>query len=149
MQLRILCVRMENRVSEEDKSIEFWNFFYSHIKFPLTRIFHWFLCKRWIPCHGCDIRLVFTLPPRVSTLQYKRCVHVWNNFPYFITLGPCIVYTTQLLYLMPHEVFKVIYWIYFVVIIFGSFKFYCFIMKAYINVFPLYNIQFKPLKVLF
>jgi len=28
-----------------------------------------------------DIRLVFTLPPRDSTLQYKRCVHFWNNFP--------------------------------------------------------------------
>ena len=30
---------------------------------------------------SCDIRLVFTLPPRDSTLQYKRCVHLWNNFP--------------------------------------------------------------------
>ena len=30
---------------------------------------------------GFDIRLVFTLPPRDSTLQYKRCVHFWNNFP--------------------------------------------------------------------
>jgi len=92
--------------------------------------------------------MAVTLPPRDSTLHYKRCVHLWNNFSYFITLDPYTVYTTQLLYLMPHEVFKVIYWIYGVVIIFGSFKFYCFIMKAYINVFPLY-IQFKPLKVLF
>ena len=30
---------------------------------------------------GFDIRLVFTLPPRDSTLQDKRCVHLWNNFP--------------------------------------------------------------------
>ena len=36
--------------------------------------------------HGCDIRFVFTLPPRDSTLQYKRCVHLWNNFPCIITL---------------------------------------------------------------
>ena len=27
------------------------------------------------PMSGCDIRLVFTLPPRDSTLQYNRCVH--------------------------------------------------------------------------
>ena len=36
--------------------------------------------------HDCDIRLVFTLPPRDSTLQYKRCAHLWNNFPCIITL---------------------------------------------------------------
>ena len=35
---------------------------------------------------GCDIRLVFTLPPRDSTLQYKRCVQLWNNFPYITPL---------------------------------------------------------------
>ena len=35
---------------------------------------------------GFDIRLVFTLPPRDSTLEYKRCVHLWNNFPYIISL---------------------------------------------------------------
>ena len=34
----------------------------------------------------CYIRLVFTLPPRDNTLQYKRCVHLWNNFPCIITL---------------------------------------------------------------
>ena len=32
------------------------------------------------PMTGFDIRLVFTLPPRDRTLQYKRCVHFWNNF---------------------------------------------------------------------
>ena len=32
------------------------------------------------PMSGCNIRLVVTLPPRDSTLQYKRCVHFWNNF---------------------------------------------------------------------
>ena len=34
------------------------------------------------PMSGFDIRLVFTLPPSDSTLQYKRCIHLWNNFPY-------------------------------------------------------------------
>ena len=30
---------------------------------------------------------MFTLPPRDSTLQYKRCVHFWNNFPCITSLG--------------------------------------------------------------
>ena len=38
------------------------------------------------PMSGFDIRLVFTLPPRDSTLQYIRWVHLWNNFPCIITL---------------------------------------------------------------
>ena len=42
------------------------------------------------PMSGCDIRLVFTLQPRDSTLQYKRCVHLWNKFPYIITLWEAI-----------------------------------------------------------
>ena len=35
---------------------------------------------------GCDIRLVFTFPPKDITLQYKKSVHLWNNFPCIITL---------------------------------------------------------------
>ena len=35
---------------------------------------------------GFDIRLVFTFPPKDSTLQYKKCVHLWNNLPCIITL---------------------------------------------------------------
>ena len=35
---------------------------------------------------GCDIRLVFTFPPIDSTLQYNRCVHLWNNIPSISTL---------------------------------------------------------------
>ena len=50
----------------------------------MTKIFHWFSMWKINPMLGCDIRLVFTLPP--STLQYKRCLHVWNNFPCIITL---------------------------------------------------------------
>ena len=34
----------------------------------------------------CDIRLVFTFPPKDSTLQYKKCVLHWNNFPCISTL---------------------------------------------------------------
>ena len=52
----------------------------------MTRIFHWFLMWKINPMSGCDIRLVFTLPPRDGTLQYKRCVHFWNNFPCITSL---------------------------------------------------------------
>ena len=54
----------------------------------MTRLFHWFFKWKMVPMSGCDIRIVFTLPPRDSTLhrQYKRVVHLWNNFPCFITL---------------------------------------------------------------
>ena len=52
----------------------------------MTRIFHWFFMWKMDHMSGCDIRLVFTLPPRDSTLQYKRCVHLWNKFPCIITL---------------------------------------------------------------
>ena len=42
------------------------------------------------PMSGLDICLVFTLAPRESTLQYKRCVHFWNNFPCITSLGLAI-----------------------------------------------------------
>ena len=57
----------------------------------MTRIFHWFYMWKMDHMSGCDIRLVFTLPPRDSTLQYKRCVHLWNNFPCIITLVKRII----------------------------------------------------------
>ena len=47
------------------------------------------------PMSGVDIRPVFTLPPRDSTLQFKRCVHLWNNFPCIITLA-CIMFSLKL-----------------------------------------------------
>ena len=53
----------------------------------MTRIFHWFFMGKMDLKSGFDIRLVFTLPPRDSTLQYKRCVHIWKNFPCIITLS--------------------------------------------------------------
>jgi len=52
----------------------------------MTRIFHWFFRWKMDSMSGFDIRLVFTLPPRDSTLQYKRCVHLWNKFPCITTL---------------------------------------------------------------
>ena len=33
-----------------------------------------------------NIRLVFTLPPIDSTLKYKRCIDLWNNFSCIIPL---------------------------------------------------------------
>jgi len=53
----------------------------------MTRIFHRFFMWKMDPISGFDIRLVLTLPPRDSTLQYKRCVHFWNNFPCLTILG--------------------------------------------------------------
>ena len=43
---------------------------------------------------GCDIRLVFTLsrPVHDSILNYKKCVHLWNNFPCISTLFQTINY---------------------------------------------------------
>ena len=43
------------------------------------------------PLSGFDIRLVFTLLPRDSTLQYKRCVHFWNNFPCITSLPKTVI----------------------------------------------------------
>ena len=47
------------------------------------------------PISGFDIPLVFTLPPRDSTLQYERRVHLWNNFPlhYNLEVNYVEVYT--------------------------------------------------------
>ena len=60
---------------------------------------------------GWDIRLVFTLPPRDSTLQYKRCVHLWNNFPCIITLS-CTVYLMYKLYSIPWCTIYTVYLVY-------------------------------------
>ena len=42
---------------------------------------------------GCDIRLVFTFPPKDSTLQYKKCVHLYNIFPYISTLTFYVIFS--------------------------------------------------------
>ena len=41
---------------------------------------------------------VFTLPPRDSTLQYKRWVHLWNNFLCIITLDRCSNFNSKILF---------------------------------------------------
>ena len=55
----------------------------------MTRIFHRLFFMKMNSMSGCDIRLVFTFPPNDSTLltlQYKKCVHLCNNFPCISTL---------------------------------------------------------------
>ena len=52
----------------------------------MTGIFQWFFMWKMDPISGFDVRLVFTLTPRDNTLQYKRCVHFWNDFICIITL---------------------------------------------------------------
>ena len=52
----------------------------------MTRIFHRFFMWKMDPISGFDIRLGFTLPPRDSSLQYKRCVQFWNIFPCITSL---------------------------------------------------------------
>ena len=37
------------------------------------------------PMSGSDIRFLFTLKPR-STLQYEKCIHLWNNYIYILSL---------------------------------------------------------------
>ena len=44
-----------------------------------------FLCERLIPCHS-STSVLCLLSPRDSTLQYKGCVHLWNNILCIITL---------------------------------------------------------------
>ena len=61
--------------------MNFDNFDKSHSSFLWPEYFIDYLCERMDPMSGLDIRLMFTLPPSDSTLQYKRCVHLWNNFP--------------------------------------------------------------------
>ena len=53
----------------------------------ISLIFMWMMD----PMSGFDIRLVFTLVPRNSTLQYLRCVHFWNGFPCLTSLTLCII----------------------------------------------------------
>ena len=52
----------------------------------MTRIVHWFFLWKMDPISGCDICLVFRLPPRDSTLEYERCVNIWNNYLYILIL---------------------------------------------------------------
>ena len=46
----------------------------------MTRIFHWFFMWKIDPTSGCEIRLVFTLQPTDSALQFKKYVHLWDLY---------------------------------------------------------------------
>ena len=51
----------------------------------------WIINIKHLSDQRCNARKVncgrvFTLPPRDSTLQHKRCVHFWNNFPCITSL---------------------------------------------------------------
>ena len=52
------------------------------------------------PMSGFDICLMFTLPPRDSILQYKKCIHLSNNFPCIITLDATVNNQFNLNYFM-------------------------------------------------
>ena len=70
------------------KALNFENFDNSQNRFLWPEYVIVFMWKMDL-MSGCDIRLVFTLPPRDSTLHYKRCVHLWNKFPCIIALTLC------------------------------------------------------------
>ena len=74
-------------VSEEVKSIKFDNFDNSYNSFLWPEYFIDFFNVKDGSHVRRNIRLVFALPPRDGTLQYKRCVHFWNNFPCITSLG--------------------------------------------------------------
>ena len=63
------------------KALNFDNFDNSHNCFLWPEYFIDFFMWKMDPMSGCNIRLVFTLAPRDSTLQYKRWIYFWNNFP--------------------------------------------------------------------
>ena len=55
------------------KTLNFDNFDNSHNSFLWPEYFIDYLMWKMDPMSGFDIRLVFTIPPSDSTLQYKRC----------------------------------------------------------------------------
>ena len=62
-----------NHFSDEvRKALNFDNFDNSLNSFLWPEYFIDYLRERWIPCQGFDNRLVFTLPPRDSTLQLQK-----------------------------------------------------------------------------
>ena len=71
------CIRVR-LVSEEIK-----NFDISHNCFLWPEYFIDLLCERWILCHVSTS--VLCLHYRPETV-HCRCVHLWNNFPFIITL---------------------------------------------------------------
>ena len=104
------CIRVR-LVSEEVKSIKFDNFDNSHNSFYDQNISLILFMWKMDPMSGCNIRLVFTLPPKYSssTLQYKRCVHFWNNFPCITSLAVPIFSSMNMINICNVEIFNYIY----------------------------------------
>ena len=75
------CITVRLVYTRRLKALNFDNFYNSHYSFLWPEYFIDYFMWKMDPMSGLDIRLVFTLQPRDSTLQYKRCVHFWNNFP--------------------------------------------------------------------
>ena len=86
-------------ISEEVKRIKFWSFWQNSFLWPEYFI-DFFMWKIMDPMSGFDICLMFTLPPRDSILQYKKCIHLWNNFPCIITLDATVNNLFNLNYFM-------------------------------------------------
>jgi len=104
------CIRVR-LVSEEVKSIKFDNFDNSHNSFYDQNISLILFMWKMDPMSGCNIRLVFTLPPKYSssTLQYKRYVHFWNNFPCITSLAVPIFSSMNMINICNVEIFNYIY----------------------------------------
>ena len=66
------------------KALKFDNFENLHNSFLWPEYFIDYFCEKgflvrlWHPC--------VYFPPKDSTLHYKKCVHLWNNFPCISTL---------------------------------------------------------------
>ena len=80
---RCISVRL---VSRKLKALNFDNFDDSHNSLLWPEYFIDFVCERWIPCQALTSVLCLHYRPETVTLQYKRCVHFWNNFPCITSL---------------------------------------------------------------
>ena len=76
------CISVHRRI----KAFNFDYFVNLHNSFLLPEYFIDYFCENGFHVSCCDIRLVFTFPPKDSTLQYKKCVHFWNNFPFITSM---------------------------------------------------------------
>ena len=61
--------------------MNFDNFDNSHNSFLWLEYFIDYLCERWIPCQASTSVLSLHHRPVTVHCMYKRCVHLWNNFP--------------------------------------------------------------------
>ena len=75
---RCICVRLVS-----DRRLKALNFDNSHDSFLWPEYFIDFYVKDGSHARLRDPSCVYIT---ASTLQYKRCVHLWNNFPCIITL---------------------------------------------------------------